>query len=117
MNIRYVIRHGKRIEVETIETGTTPERRRGRFVRVPERWLKKLSGMSLSTRWLAVVLLWKSFQNYGRVFSCPNLEDFGISRRQKRKGLVELERAGMILVHRARRKSPRVKIALGLDQN
>ena len=39
MNIRYVIRQGKRIEVETIETGTTPERRQERFVRVPERWL------------------------------------------------------------------------------
>jgi hypothetical protein len=59
-----------------------------------------------------VVLLWKSFRHRGHAFECPNLEDFGISRRQKRRGLAELEREGMILVHRAQRKSPRVKVTL-----
>ena len=59
------------------------------------------------------VLLWKSFQHYGRAFNCANLEDYGINRQLKRRGLAKLERAEMILVHRVRRKSPRVKITLG----
>jgi hypothetical protein len=112
MTVRYITRRGKRIEVETIETNISPRQRPERFVLVPEHWLRKLSTMRLRSRWLAVVLLWKSFQHYSHVFSCANLENYGISPRQKREGLVELERAGMILVHRARGKSPRIKIAL-----
>jgi hypothetical protein len=113
MTVRYITRHGKRIEVETIETNISPRQRPARFVLVPKHWRRKLSTMRLRTRWLAVVLLWKSFQHYDRVFSCANLENYGISPRQKREGLVELEQAGMILIHRARGKSPRIKIALG----
>jgi hypothetical protein len=72
--------------------------------------------MSMGTRWLAVVLLWKSFQHYGRAFNCANLEDYGINRQLKRRGLAELERADMVLMHRARNKSPRVKVALGVGR-
>src|SRR4029450_12069684 len=100
MTIRYVIRNGKRIEVETIETNIGPKRRSRQFVYVPEDWLRKLSTMrGFSVRWLAVVLLWKSFRHYGRAFNCANLEDYGINRQLKRRGLAELERAGMILVY------------------
>ena len=43
---RVIVRHGRRIEVETVETGVAPRRRlRGHFILMPLLWLKLLEGV------------------------------------------------------------------------
>ena len=116
-DVHYIYRQGRRIEVEALDT-SSPAKKTGRhnqFVLVPQPWLSKLSAMSIGTRWLAVALLWKSFLHYGRTFACSNalLKEFGLTRWQKDKGLIELERAGMITIERAQYRSPRIKITAG----
>jgi hypothetical protein len=88
-------------------------------VLVPELWVEKLlPALSTSTiRWLAVVLLWRSFRSRGHPFACPNLERYGVSEYQKRKGLAELEQVGRIAVERVLGKSPKVKIVLDPSKN
>jgi len=116
-DVHYIYRHGRRIEVETLDTSPPPKKtgRHNQFVLVPQPWLSKLSAMSIGTRWLAVALLWKSFLHYDRTFACSNalLKEFGLTRWQKDKGLIELERAGMITIERAQYRSPRIKITAG----
>ena len=116
-DVHHIYRHGRRIEVETLDTGPPPKKtaRHNQFVLVPQPWLLKLSAMSIGTRWLAVALLWKSFLHHGHTFACSNalLKEFGLTRWQKDKGLIELERAGMITIERARYRSPRIKITAG----
>jgi hypothetical protein len=112
-DVHYIYRHGRKIEVKTLYTGAVPtkKRRPDRFVQVPELWLEKqLPALTSSSRWLAIVLLWHSFQHRGHAFICPNLERYGIDRNVKSRGLLELKRAGLITVQRALGKSPKVKI-------
>jgi hypothetical protein len=112
-NVHYIHRHGRRIAVETLDIGPLPKKRhREQFVKVPETWLRKLSTMHPATRWLAVVLLWKFWRQYRRPFACGNLEEFGISRYYRDKGLTELEQAGMIVVHRSLHRAPRVEMVV-----
>jgi hypothetical protein len=118
--VHYIYREGRRIKVKTLDTGPSPRKRRRDYcVLVPESWVEKLlPALSTSaTRWLAVVLLWRSFRSRGHPFACPNLERYGISRHQKREGLTELERAGLIAVERVLGKSPKVKIVLHPSKN
>jgi hypothetical protein len=119
-NVYYIYRDGRKIEVKTLDTGSLPKKRRQDCCAlVPELWVEKLlPALSTSTtRWLAVVLLWRSFRNRGHTFACPNLERYGISQYQKRESLAELERAGLIAVERVPGKSPRVKIVLDPSKN
>ena len=112
-DVHYIYRHGRKIEVKTLYTGAVPtKKRREQFTLVPVPLMLKLATLSLNARWLAVVLLWKSFKQRGRPFACANLEEFGIKRYKKSSGLVELERAGIITVDRTRRHSPRIKILI-----
>jgi hypothetical protein len=114
-DVHYIYRHGRKIKVKTLNTSPLPKKRRQDYcVLVPELWVEKLlPALSTSTtRWLAVVLLWRSFRSRGHPFTCPNLERYGVSEYQKRKNLAELERVGLIVVERAQGKSPKVKIVL-----
>ena len=115
-DVHYIYRHGRKIEVKTLDIGPGPapkkKQHKQEFVLVPKEWLPKLSTMSMGTRWLAVALLWNSWRHYGRPFPCSNsfLNEFGLTRRQKDRGLLELEQAGLITVERAQHRAPRVKI-------
>jgi hypothetical protein len=54
---RVIVRHGRRIEVETVETSAAPRRRlRGHFIQVPLPWLKVLEGASGPAYRLALYL-------------------------------------------------------------
>jgi hypothetical protein len=113
-DVHYIYRHGRKIEVKTLYSGPAQKKtRREQFALVPKTWLPKLSTMNMSTRWLAVALLWNSWRNYGRPFPCSNslLKDFGLKRYHKDKGLVELEQAGLITVRRFQFRSPRITIS------
>ena len=112
-DVHYIHRHGRKIEVKTLYTGPAPaKKRREQFTLVPVPLMLKLATLSLNARWLAVVLLWKSFQQRGRPFTCADLKEFGIKRYKKSSGLIELEQAGIITVDRARCRSPRIKILI-----
>jgi len=115
-------RHGRKIAVRDLDIDPVLKKRRRQncCVLVPELWVEKLlPALSTSTtRWLAVVLLWRSFRSRGYAFACPNLERYGVSEYQKRKGLAELEQAGLIaVVERISGRSPRVKIVLDPSKN
>jgi len=120
-DVHYIYRHGRKIEVKTLDTGPLPKKQRqGCCALVPELWVEKLlPALSTSAaRWLAVVLLWRSFRSRGHPFACPNLERYGVSEYQKRNGLAELEQAGLIaVVERIPGRSPRVKIVLDPSKN
>jgi hypothetical protein len=121
--IYHVYRRGKKIAVRDLDTGLDPmarKRRKDCCALVPELWVEKLlpALSTNATRWLAVVLLWRSFRNRGHPFACPNLKRYGISEYQKRNGLAELEEAGLIaVVERLPGRSPRVKIVLDPSKN
>jgi hypothetical protein len=119
-DVHYIYREGRRIKVKTLNTGPLPRKRHQNCCAlVPELWVEKLlPALSTSAaRWLAVVLLWRSFRSRGHPFACPNLERYGVSEYQKRKSLAELERAGLIAVERVPGKSPKVKIVLDPSKN
>jgi hypothetical protein len=112
-DVHYIYRYGRKIEVKTLDIGPLPTKeRREQFVQVPQAWLPKLSTLNMHTRWLAVALLWSSWRHYGRPFPCSNslLKEFGLKRYHKDTGLIELERAGLITVHRFQCRSPQITI-------
>ena len=113
-DVHYIHCHGRKIAVETLYTWAVPSKKRhDQFVLIPKVWLPKLSTMNIGTRWLAVVLLWKSWCHYGHPFPCSNslLKEFGLTRWHKDKGLIELERAGLITMQRTQHRSPQITIS------
>ena len=109
--VYYIYRHGRKIAVRDLDIGPMPKKRRhGQFALVPASLMLKLAAMKPYTRWLAVVLLLKAFQQRGQTFTCADLREFGVTRWQKDKGLIELERAGLIAVERAQHRAPRIKM-------
>ena len=62
----YVIRHGQPIEVDTLDTGHTPKRRKTfevKFVMVPVQWITALSQAKNPGSWrLAMVILAEDFK-------------------------------------------------------
>jgi hypothetical protein len=106
--MNYVIRHGRRIEVETLDTD--PKRRRtGQHIGCPVPWLKRLYPLVESKQQL-VIGLWlyrRSTVCGGGWFTVPNAEllrDLGLSRHTKYRAMGGLEKAGVVKLSR---KSPR----------
>jgi hypothetical protein len=110
---RYSPSLGRHIEVETLDTGVKPSRRRRRepdlFVKVPLR-LMMAAGMAIRDRnalLVLILLLHLSFRARSQSFPCPNgfLQRFGISRWAKRRALAKLEAAGFIATRRDGQKA------------
>ena len=88
-------------------------RRRGEhFVRVPWAWVERLNGARGSTYRLALILLYLHWKGNGEPIKLANgmLRIDGISRYSKWRALNELERRGMIVVERRRRRSPLIQV-------
>jgi hypothetical protein len=112
---RYVLRHGRRIAVETLEVGATKSKPKstGRFIKVPLRWAEQATRATRTPRafvslWL-LHLAWKAKSN---TFPLPNrqLAAYGVTRLDKHRALHELEAAGLIKVVRQPRKTPIVTL-------
>jgi DNA-binding HxlR family transcriptional regulator len=104
---------GKYVEVETLDTGAKPTKRRQResdlFIKVPLRPsidVCKMVGPRNAFVW--VLLLHMSWQAHNSTFPCPNefMKRCGISRKVKCQALMELEAAGLITVQQSPRRSP-----------
>jgi hypothetical protein len=100
--MNYVIRGGRRIEVETIETGigAKPWRRQtNSFAKVPLEWAARAAKATRTPQALVwVILLHMAWQAKGLPFPLPNtaLARYGVSREMKRRALTALEFAGLV---------------------
>jgi hypothetical protein len=90
---------------------------RKQFVRVPWIWTDRLKDAHhISTYRVALHLLYEHWRNGGRVIRLSNstLKEEGIERREKWRGLRELERFGLIKIERRPRKAPLITVLADL---
>jgi DNA-binding MarR family transcriptional regulator len=116
---RVVKAHGRLIEVEELDTGAVPSKRRQReaeaFVKVPLRLLRAAASAAIRNRTpllVLILLLYMKFEAHSPTFPCPNglMERFGVSRKMKRLALAKLEAAGFITIQQSPRRSPIVTL-------
>ena len=111
----YVIRHGRRIRVGTLDTGAPVKTRRQTdpFVKASLRWAAAAAKATRTPQ--ALVWIWLlrlAFEARSPTFTVPNgrLKGHGVSRFAKTRALANLETAGLINVERRPGKSPRVTL-------
>jgi hypothetical protein len=114
-----VIRHGKRIAVETLEIpGMKPKPRRRRsdaFVMVPWAWVERLERTrNATTMKIAHRLLHLDWKSQGQPAALSNIAVARfVGRRGKWRALRELERLGLIRVERRTGSSPKIVVFRG----
>ena len=102
----YVMRHGRQIEIVTINPDPSPISRRRRksfepwFVKLPRHWISALRRSKSARTWeLAVIILWEAFKDKrgtGEVILSSQVTGMpGSTRRRAARELVEL---GLITV-------------------
>jgi CRP-like cAMP-binding protein len=107
----YVIRHDRRIEVESLETGKKPRPRAEPFVQVPLSWAVKAAKATKTKKALVwIELLYVSWRTKTTTFPLSNERLDGVTRYTKYRALRELEAEGLITVKRQRKKSPVVTL-------
>jgi hypothetical protein len=112
----FVIRNGRRIEVETVATGASPNASRQQadpFAVLRLSWAAEASAATNCPK--AMVWIWLVHQvrkTKTTTVTIPNraLAKYGISRRVKSLALRQLEEAGLIAVGRRPRKTPVVTV-------
>ena len=115
--MNYVIRRGRKIEVETIGTGIGPCKTRRReadlFAKVPLQWMGTAAKATRCPQAFVLIWLWHmAWRTRSTSFPLSNvaLARYGISREVKRRTLVALEAAGLILVERRKNQAPTVTL-------
>jgi hypothetical protein len=111
----YVIRHGRKIAVETVETNVkpTPRRQAEPFAKVPLEWAVKAAKATRTPQALVWVLLLRlAWQAKDKPFPFSNaaLARCGVNREAKRRTLAALEAAGLVKVERQHGRSPIVTL-------
>ena len=106
---RFVTRHGKRIEVETLPFEAQPSKARWReadlFSKMPLQW-SNAAARAIGSR-QCFVLIWLfhlAWKSKSATFGLSNtaLARYGVSRETKRRALAKLEAAGLIKAERRR---------------
>ena len=113
----YVIRNGRRIEVETLPSRLAPKRRqRGNpHIGCSLEWLKRVLPL-VKTKEQLVVAIWLQRRRAvcrNELFTVPNEElrlDLGLSRKIKYQALRHLEKAGTIILTRNGKRALQVQI-------
>jgi hypothetical protein len=113
----YVMRHGRRIVVETLDTGI-PAKSRGRknrdFVMITRTQFERLCATRIPVATFKVFLLLQFlvFRSRTKSVRLANVTaaKYGISRIQKRTALMRLETLGVIQVTRCRHRSPEIVV-------
>ena len=112
----YVIRGGRRIEVETLESSVAPKRKReDHHIGCPLKWLKRVLPL-VNTKEQLVIAIWLHRRRAvckREWFDVPNdtlHEELGLSRFVKYSTLQHLEEAEAIAVRRNNKCALQVKI-------
>jgi hypothetical protein len=111
--MKNVVRHGRHIEIETVETGLAERRKKKHFIKVPQPWVDRLVGAHyIVTYRVALHLLYRHWRERGAPFTLANgvLSLKGVSRGTKWRALRELEKLGLITIERRERRSPRITV-------
>ena len=116
MATEYVIRDGRHIEVETLESRAAPKRRKreDHHIGCPLEWLKRVLPL-VNTKEQLAVAIWLHRRRAvcrNELFTVPNEElheDLGLSRKVKYAALQHLEKAKVIAVIRDGKRALRVR--------
>jgi hypothetical protein len=98
-------------------SGKAERRTEKYFVKFPSSWVDRLgTAKRISTYRIALYLLHQHWRTTGRALPLSNvaLVSAGVSRREKWRGLEELESAGLVKIERRPRKSPIITLLLVL---
>jgi hypothetical protein len=115
--MRYVMRHGQRIAVETLEDpSTTPKRRRKPFkatwVQLPWHWVVALrKAKRISTYQLALTILFEDFKRKqigGNIVLSTQMT--GMRRQTRVRAAKELAKLGLITIRQNGKEAYRVSI-------
>jgi hypothetical protein len=116
MVAEYIMREGRRIEVDTLPSRVTPRRQQAdRFFGCPLEWVKRVIPVVQSKEQLAVAI-WlyrRRIVCKCELFDVPNdtlREELGLSRKVKYQTLRRLEKANVITVVRNGKHSPQVRL-------
>jgi hypothetical protein len=93
--------------------GPIRRKRRTEFVRVPLEWAHRLNrARRVATSKVALHLLRENFETHKDTITLANntLTIKGVSRKEKRRALEELEGIGLARIERRPRRSPRVTL-------
>jgi hypothetical protein len=114
--MEYVIRDGRRIEVETLKTHAARKRQRAEpYIGCPLEWLKRVLPLVSTAEQLAVAM-WLQRRRvvcHNELFTVPNKalrEDLGLSRQVKYATLQHLEEAGAIALLRDGKHTLQVRL-------
>jgi hypothetical protein len=111
----YVIREGRRIEVEELDVGLTPRKKKrapfkADWVKLPQYWVEALrQSKCLSTYKLAHVILFEAFKREqvgGEIVLSSTVT--GMKRYAKTKAAKELTKLGLIEIGKAGNRAMRV---------
>jgi hypothetical protein len=109
-----VIRQGRRIEIETIDTGVAVKKGQTEpFVKVPLRWASKAAQATNTTKAMVWIRLrHATWEAKSSTVSLANvrLKKDGVTPWLKRRALHELEAAGLIRVERPPGKAPVITV-------
>jgi len=115
--MNYVFRRGRKIDVETIDTGIGPSKAQRReadlFAKVPLQWMGRAAKATRCPQAFVLIWLWHmAWRTRSMSFTLSNvkLARYGISREVKRRTLAALEAAGLILVERRKNQAPIVTL-------
>jgi hypothetical protein len=109
--------HPDKLRLDTGEGwAVTPKKirkRREHFTQVPGVWKERLTNVRyISTYRVALHVLMRDFETRGKPFTLSNgaLALENVSRWEKPRALSELEEAGLIVLERRKRKTPRITV-------
>ena len=102
-------------KIPTVTTSRRQHQLKKRFIQgpIPLTWIQRMSAMSAKTVVLALLLWYR--RGFGGEIKLTNalLQEFGVSRASKYRGLRQLEQAGLVHVSRKEGKNPIVEILRG----
>jgi hypothetical protein len=116
--VTYVMRHGRRIEIETVDAGIAPKQRKGfamQWVKLPRNWITSLErSESVNTHRLANRILWAAYEDKrgNGVVTLSKAVAPGMPPTTRNRATQELIELGLIvLVEKPRgKRAKRVKV-------
>jgi hypothetical protein len=112
--MNFVMRNGKKIEVETIDDAKPRRRSREAFVMVPLNWAAAAAkATNTQQAFVCILILYGAWKSKGAPFALTNarLRQAKIDPHVKWRALDALEGAGLIKVERNRGRAPIITLS------